>query len=252
MMRCGGQLTGSAPKVMSEVAIVAALEREIAGLVKNWRRVKRDFGTGRHEFFESERNILVCGGIGAEAARRATEAMVALYQPRELISVGFAGALQDSIHVGDVLEPATVVDARDGSRWASESGTGVLISFAAVAGKEQKSKLARAYSAQAVDMEAASVAKGAQAHGLRFRAVKVISDELSFAMPSMERFVTHDGRFRSGAFALSTALHPGTWATVFQLARNSKRASRALCQRLAALLAAPSNSGVAGGIQNRS
>jgi adenosylhomocysteine nucleosidase len=221
---------------MSEVAIVAALEREIADLVKNWRRVKRDFETRRYEFFESGKNVLVCGGIGAEAARRATEAIVALYKPRELMSVGFAGALQDGTHVGVVIQPASVVDARDGSRWVSDGGSGVLISFAAVAGKEQKAKLALAYAAQAVDMEAASVAKGADAHGLRFRAVKVISDELGFEMPSTERFITHDGRFRSGAFAFSTALHPDTWPVVLQLARNSKRASRVLCERLLALL----------------
>jgi adenosylhomocysteine nucleosidase len=236
---------------MSEVVIIAALEREIAGLVKTWRRVKRDFGTRHYEFFESEKTVLVCGGIGAEAARRATEAGIALYQPRELVSVGFAGALQDGMHVGDVLEPAVVIDARDGSHWASKvGGSGVLISFAAVASKEQKSKLARAYSAQAVDMEAASVAKGAQAHGLRFRAIKVVSDELGFAIPSMERFVTHEGRFRSAAFAMSTALHPGMWPTVFQLARNSKRASRILCEYLAVLLGAQQNlAGV--DVQNR-
>ena len=53
-------------------------------------------------------------------------------------------------------------------------------------------KLAQSYGAQAVDMEAAAVARGAQARGVRFMAVKAISDESTFAMPSMDRFV--DGR----------------------------------------------------------
>jgi len=235
---------------MSEIAIVAALKREIAGLVKNWRLERRDFGTSAYDFFESGSNVLVCGGIGAEAARRATEASVALYRPKELISVGFAGALEEEMRVGDVLEPAFVVDARDGSRWRTESGSGVLISFAAVAGKEQKLKLATAYSAQAVDMEAASVAMGAEKHGLRFRAVKVISDEFGFAMPPMESFVTHDGRFRSGAFAISTALHPKRWPAVFRLARNSNTASAVLSERLSVLLGMQ-HARMAVGVRNR-
>ena len=47
-------------------------------------------------------------------------------------------------------------------------------------------------------MEAAAVAKGAEARGLPFAAVKVISDELAFPMPPMERFVAGDGSFQSG------------------------------------------------------
>jgi len=235
---------------MFEIALVAALKREIAGLVKTWRFEKRAFGGSAYDFFESGSHILVCGGIGGEAARRATEASVALYRPKELISVGFAGALQEEMRVGDVLEPAFVSDARDGSRWNTESGSGVLISFAAVAGQEQKLKLARAYSAQAVDMEAASVAKGAETHGLRFRAVKAISDELGFAMPPMENFITHDGHFRSRAFAISTALHPMRWPAVFRLARNSKTASAVLCARLSVLLGMQ-HASTAVGIQDR-
>jgi adenosylhomocysteine nucleosidase len=225
---------------MSEVAIVAALEREVAVLVKSWPRVSRDFEGRSFEFFEKSNAVLVCGGIGPEAARRATEAVVALYRPAELISAGFAGALVRGLAVGATLEPATVVDARDSARIEVESGAGVLVSFASVAGEEQKAKLARAYGAQAVDMEAASVGKGAQTHGLRFRAVKVISDELGFPMPPMDRFVAHDGSFRSASFALYAVIRPWQWSAVLQLARHSSRAARALCARLQSLLEARS------------
>lgn len=217
---------------MFDVAIVAALEREVAGLVKNWKAVRREFDGRNFEFRESGSTVLVCGGIGAAAARRATEAVVALYHPTELISVGFAGALERGMAVGTVLEPATVVDVRDSARIAVGQGAGVLVSFAAVADQEQKTRLARSYGAQAVDMEAASVAKGAQVHDLRFRAVKVISDELGFPMPPMDRFVNHDGRFRSGPFAIYFVLRPWLWPMVVRLARNSAKAAHALCRRL--------------------
>ncbi len=147
-------------------------------------------------------------------------------------SVGFAGALGTSMRVGELFEPRQVVDASDGSRVNTGCGSGVLVSFSSVASVEQKSRLAVAYQAQAVDMEAAAVAKGAEAHGLRFAAVKVISDDSSFAMPPMERFIANDGGFRSGAFGFHAAIRPWLWSSVFRLARNSTRASRELCDYL--------------------
>ena len=217
---------------MSEVAYVAALKREVAPLIKDWRRTQTAYSGRNFEFFQNGGTVLVCGGIGAEAARRATEAVINLHQPNEVVSVGFVGALDPNLRVGDISEPAMIVDARDGSRVQTERGSGTLVSFSSVAAAGQKKKLARAYSAQTVDMEAASVARAAQAHGLHFRALKAVSDELQFSMLPMDHFIDADGQFRAGRLALFVALRPVTWATLIRLARNSSIASRALCERL--------------------
>jgi adenosylhomocysteine nucleosidase len=221
---------------MPEVAIVAALEREVRPLVREWKVAEREHAGRMFRFFESDRAVVVCGGVGQEAARRATEAVVTLYRPRRILSAGFAGALSIKMRVGEVFEARCVVDARDGSKADTGAGDGVLVSFSSVAGAEQKAKLARAYGAQAVDMEAAAVAKGAEARGLQFRVVKVISDELGFPMPPMERFLAADGSFHSGRFALYSAIRPWTWATLFRLARNSSLASRSLCTKLESMI----------------
>lgn len=212
--------------------MVAALEREVRLLLKRWRRVVREHEGRSFTFFESGQAVLVCGGIGAEAARRATEAVIALYQPGLVQSVGFAGALDPGLKVGEIFSPSLVVDARDGSSVETGSGRGILVSAAMIAGAEQKMKLAQSYGAQAVDMEAAAVARGAQARGVRFMAVKAISDESTFAMPSMDGFVDGRGQFRTGRFAAFAAARPWLWASVIQLARNSARASAALCAEL--------------------
>jgi adenosylhomocysteine nucleosidase len=217
---------------MPEIAIVAALEREIWPLVRHWRPLDREYSGRRFRFFESEQRVAVCGGIGAQAARRAAEAIINLHRPGLVQSVGFAGALDQSLRVGQLFEPRQVIDASDGSRVETSSGSGILVSFSSVASSDQKSRLATAYRAQAVDMEAAAVAKAAEAHGLRFAAVKVISDEVNFAMPPMERFIANDGGFRSPAFALHIAVRPWLWRSVFRLARNSTEASRRLCEYL--------------------
>jgi adenosylhomocysteine nucleosidase len=212
--------------------MVAALKREIAPLIKDWTRIQREHDGRKFTFFEQDDIVAVCGGIGMQSARRAAEAVIALYHPAQLHSVGFAGALNKSLRVGDILSPAVVIDARDGSRHQFTSGTGTLLTFMAVADAKQKIKLAQAYSAAAVDMEAAAVAAAAQARGIVFGATKVISDELDFDMPGIARFVSAEGRFRMPSFVLFAALRPWLWRSVAVLALNSSKASHALCARL--------------------
>jgi adenosylhomocysteine nucleosidase len=217
---------------LAKVAMVGALEREVRALVKGWRRSEHKYEGRCFEFCESDQAVLVCGGIGAEAARRATEAVITLYQPKLVQSVGFAGALDPTLKVGEIFSPSRVVDARDGSAAETGTGFGVLVSASAIAGPEQKAKLAEAYGAHAVDMEAAAVARGAQARGVRFMAVKVISDERNFAMLPMDTFVGGDGQFRAVRFVIFVAFRPWLWSRVIQLARNSAKASRVLCAEL--------------------
>jgi hypothetical protein len=79
------------------------------------------------------------------------------------------------------------------------------------------------------------VAAAAAARGLGFAAIKVISDEWDFAMPAMGRFIDPQGQFRTLAFAAFVALRPWLWMRVAALARNSRKAARALAIYLEAL-----------------
>lgn len=221
---------------MSRLAIVAALEREVAPLVREWQIREIAHDGRRYRLFESDGVFLICSGIGVEAARRATEAVIKEVQPGRVISVGFAGALDATMKVADVLEPRVVVNAADGARVETGSGRGTLVSYSAVADRDQKARLAKSYGAVAVDMEAASVAQGAQARGVEFGALKVISDAAEFTLPPVERFVSSDGHFRSARFAVHVAMRPWLWGRTMVLARNGARASRALCATIEAYL----------------
>jgi adenosylhomocysteine nucleosidase len=214
------------------IAIVAALEREVRPLIKSWRIVHYERDGRKLKLFEADRVVVVCGGIGTDGARRAAEAVIARYSPAVIYSAGFAGALSSELKVGDALRPARVVNASDGSSALIEGGDGVLVTFGAIAGPEQKKNLREAYSAQAVDMEAAAVARAAEVRGVKFTAVKVISDEIDFEFPAMQRFVTPSGEFSEWRFACFAALRPWLWLRVARLARNSGRASRVLCAAL--------------------
>jgi adenosylhomocysteine nucleosidase len=212
-----------------KIAVVVALEREVRPFIRGWRVSEREYEGRRFRFFEQDEVVVVCGGIGAGAARRAAAALIALYAPRIVFSAGFAGALGPELNVGDVVCPSQVINAEDGSSTRIPGGEGVLVSFGSVANPEQKVKLRESYAAQAVDMEAAAVARAAEARGVEFRAIKVISDPHDFVFPAMEKFVDPNGRFLEAKFALFSAVRPWLWLQVGRLMRNSKLASQMLC-----------------------
>jgi nucleoside phosphorylase len=241
MALCGGRWNGSVATAMPDasrarISIVVAMEREVAPLIRNWKVRMIEHGGHRYRLFESAGAALICGGIGSEAARRATEAIIQETNPVRVLSAGFAGALDSSLRVGDVIEPRTVVNAADSVRTEVESGEGILVTSATVASKEQKTSLGKAYGASAVDMEAAAVAQGARARGVEFAALKVISDAVDFDMPPTQAFVARDGSFRAAKFACYVAMRPWMWGTTIALARNSSKATAVLCSALASYL----------------
>jgi adenosylhomocysteine nucleosidase len=217
---------------MSRIAIVAALEREVGPLIRKWRVNEKEYGGRRFRFFENGDVVLVCGGIGAEPARRAAEAVIVLYGPGLVYSAGYAGALDPALRIGDVLKPERVIHAGDGSRVTIADGKGVLVSYEQVATREQKGKLREAFGAQAVDMESSAVARAAEARGIGFAAIKAISDDVDFEIPATEQFVDQQGRFREMRFAFFVTIRPWLWPRVMRLMNNSRRATEALCQEL--------------------
>jgi adenosylhomocysteine nucleosidase len=214
-----------------KVLVIAALEREVASLVRGWRVVDEGIAAA-YRVYEKDGAVVVCAGIGPRPARRAAESALSRYEPEIVISAGLAGALTPDLTVGDQFIPDTVVNSATGSRIATGKGNGVLISASGIAGPEAKRLLARQFGALAVDMEAAAVGEAAQRQGIPFVAVKAISDAYDFPLPDMEPFVDVHGRFLTAKFVSYTAMHPGMWGTVRKLASNSAEASGKLCSML--------------------
>lgn len=218
-----------------KVAIVAALEREVAPLVRGWKSYRLSAADGLHRlrFFESESAVVVCGGMGREAATEATRTVIERYRPQVVISAGFAGALVPELKVAAILSPAKTIAASTGTAFETGgAGNGVLVTVAAIAGPEEKRRLAERFSAEAVDMEAAAVARAAQAEGVRFRAVKAISDELDFPVPPTEGFLSASGEFKTLKFAAYLALRPRLWGPARTFGRNCSLAAEALAKAL--------------------
>jgi adenosylhomocysteine nucleosidase len=223
---------------MPETVIIAALKQEMMPLLRDptfsWKENPRLHAL--NGAWETDHAAVVCGGIGARAAARATEDAVREYHPAQLISAGLAGALVSRLHVADIVRPAAVVNSGTGERYDIAGGEGVLVTASEVAGEHGKRLLAHHFHADSADMEAASVAAVAQRHGVPFKVVKSISDEYDFDMPDLNAFITADGRFQTARFSLFLVAHPRLWPLVRQLARNSKAASVQLCRELRNLI----------------
>jgi adenosylhomocysteine nucleosidase len=223
---------------MSKIAILAAIERELWPLIRNWHSTKSSHEGREFIFYESDYAVAVCSGMGAEYGRRAAEAVIRKYSPEILVSAGVAGALVPELHVGDTVFPAIVIDASDGSRHESvirDAALGktplartILISSPNVAGSEQKKQLAKSYGAHVVDMEGASVARAAQIHNLPFLAVKAISDEVNFEVGELNRFI-RNGQFNTKSLIFYLLPRPWLWLKMIRLARNTQLASHNLC-----------------------
>jgi adenosylhomocysteine nucleosidase len=203
------------------VAVVIAMRRELDPLLAGVRGQMVD-GV---EFFELENAVVVVGGIGRNAARRAAEVVAERYQPAVLISAGIAGALNATLKVGDVLHGSEVVDAGSGARFRMAGDESVIVTVSSVSGPEEKRLLADRYKADVVDMESAAVADVARERSIDCKAIKAISDELEFDMPPVAGFVDGNGRFKTARFGAYIAMRPKWWSTVRDLNANSRIAS---------------------------
>jgi len=206
-------------------AIIAALPREIAALV---RGTKADAGWLHRGvwLYRVDGAVVVAAGMGAERAAMAVEAALAASEVRMLLSAGLAGGCAPGVVAGSVMEAGFVVDAKTGERFAAaHEAAGVTLATAeTIASVREKARLMERYGALLVDMEAATVARIAREKGLGFRAIKGVSDAYDFELSSLGKFAGERGSFRTGAFALHTALRPWEWAKAMELGRGSTKA----------------------------
>lgn len=219
---------------MKKLLIIAALERELAPLIKGWSASELISQNRRVRIFETDAAIAACAGIGVINARIASGAAYqhAKGEVAQFISAGLAGALIPEFQVGEIFTPAAIVDDVDNGRIPTSSGSGTLVTASRVADGASKRAMATQHIARAVDMEAYAVADVARVYGLPFIAVKAISDKLDFPMPPLSRFISETGNFKTASFSIYVAMRPWLIPTVLKLGRNSARATTSLSQHL--------------------
>jgi adenosylhomocysteine nucleosidase len=226
---------------MTRVAIVAAFPAELRPLVSSsglagsrWPHSTRN---GIHfwaQRSEEEEWIAACAGAGQSAATRAFAAIEEGGPISLLFSLGWAGALRGHVEPGSAHNVAGVIDAKTGERFQCEAGAGDLwlVTSPAVAGAAEKRRLAAAYNAALVDMEAAAIACLAAMRGIPFYCIKGVSDGLIDRLPDFNRFLSPAGQFRLASFALYAVCRPRYWPALLRMGENSRKASQSIAECL--------------------
>src|SRR6201992_1285422 len=121
----------------SSIAILAALPREISGLVRGMRPDTKLQERGVF-LYQLPGAVVVAAGMGAERVPFAVEAALASGGVTTLISVGLAGSCIAELAAGEVAEASVVVDVRTGEKFktdmpATSEHPAILATTAAIA-----------------------------------------------------------------------------------------------------------------------
>ena len=114
-----------------------------------------------------------------------------------VVSFGLAGALDDALRIGDVIDATRVVDATGATLWEGAGlGVGgakrcvVLASEQLVHDAGERRRLRDASGADAVDMESGVLARSGRLAGV----LRAVSDDASSAVEGVDETVRTDGR----------------------------------------------------------
>jgi len=180
--------------------------------------------------------MAIANGAGAERARAA---ICAVPDTLMICSIGFCGAVDDSLSIGDVFLPAEV---RNCTRtWApvSPNGpaakSGILISIDRIAQNVLEKRNLRDIGASVVEMEAAAVARASEERNVPFYCIRAVSDLAyeDFAN-DFNKYLMPNGRFNvPGLIAGAFASPVRRFSELIRLARRTALASEKLGDFLA-------------------
>ena len=191
--------------------IVASEERELAGIAK--RRLSRNSHAAE---------MLLASGPGP---RLVNEALREKRNVAGIVSVGFCGALDPALEIGDILV------AGEGVESARRFLRGEILSVDRVIVTAAEKRAVRAKTgAIAVEMESAAAEAKAREWGLPFRCIKAVSDTAGDDMPlDFNAYRDAQGRFRRPAIARAALRHPFTILPgLMRLEANCRKAAEKL------------------------
>lgn len=178
------------------------------------------------------------GGGTPEGAAQAAEALAREVGMVALVSFGLAGGLDPALAPGALVIPDSVLDD-DGIAYRCDMSLSRLFGGptvplllgggAIVATVEQKHRLFAATGAAAIDLESAAVARVAEAHGLRFAALRAVADPVTRNLPPAALVALDEGgRIAPGSIIASLCRHPGQIGGLIALGREAALARKAL------------------------
>jgi adenosylhomocysteine nucleosidase len=192
--------TAEAPEFLPcDVAFIFALGIESGGLVdqlKDAETSRHPHGIERAGKLAGREVAIVESGVGQQAAARATAEAIKFYQPKWVISAGFAGGLTDNLRRGHIAMADEVANLAGeklqvGLKLDPESLAGMkglhvgrlLTVDSILRSPAERCRLAEEHGAIAADMETFDVAQKCRELGVPFLGIRIISDAVDDELP---------------------------------------------------------------------
>ncbi len=173
--------------------------------------------------------VVVVGGVGRANAARAAQQLLARQPLTGLISAGYSGALTPALGVGDLVVDTAVPQWKAVADRVGALGGRVVTVDRVVLTVAERRELAARTGALAADMESAAVAEVAARHGLRWAAVRAITDTTARDLAlDWNRCRRPDGSFRLRSLLSEALRTPQGVAEIRQFWYASRIASRNL------------------------
>ncbi len=195
-------------------------------------------------------------GVGGELTKTALDWVLSKpvfgnvpYEPKVVLSAGFAGALKDELQVGDLILASEVIDVEGNmtavswpgplaaGEWQPPMKRGRLLTVSKlVSDPVRKRDLGIRHQAMAVDMESATVAAICSQREVPFGCIRAISDRVDSAISPELISVLSGANVSWWRFVGLILRSPSKVSEVWQLAKASGLASRQLARALGELL----------------
>jgi adenosylhomocysteine nucleosidase len=232
---------------MKSIGIIAAMPGELKPLVQGWKALTLPNASKGEAAWrgtlEGAECIAVCAGMGNQAAERACKIASQQASLTALVSIGWAGALSCGVQPGNAYVINEVIDGVTTERYATTQAVGdgnrvglKLVTIDHVALPPEKRKIAEAFRAILVDMEAATVARYARARGLDFYCLKAVSDLAGEILPDFSQYTDPQGQLQLPALLAHVAIRPRYWPALARLGQNGKRGAVAIAAAMDSLV----------------
>ncbi|MGH9111454.1 MAG: hypothetical protein ACRDZN_04025 [Acidimicrobiales bacterium] len=223
--------------VAMRIGMLAPMPSELRPLVRRLglRRTTSPVGKNAHEGRLGAVDVVgAMTGMGTIAASEAARQMVDAGRVDHIVVVGIAGGIDDSLAIGDVVVPTTVIDGATGQEYrphplGDQPGDGALHTSDEFIVDPDRVEALRARGVVALDMETAAIGAVCRERGCPWSVFRAISDRSSDGLADKAVFhLAHpDGSPNLPAAARLVARQPRRIPDLVRLGRDARTATQA-------------------------
>lgn len=224
---------------MTPVVFIAADPRECVEWIKHWDDVKAvplPVHWARAGMWKGRRVMAVVNGAGPDRAYAAAMAAAnVLADVGAFCSIGFCGALDEALRVGDVVQVSEVRSDDALVRTAGPKDGYLVASVNHIVATAKEKRTLRNAGASVVEMESAGVARAAAELNIPFYCIRAVSDTAQEDFVNdFEAALLPDGRFSVAKLVVGALGNPvARFSELIRLGQRTALASRNLGEFLA-------------------